>query len=61
MAGNIKRDKLKSIKDKMEANNETTDESKLTEMLPEKEVTRLLYASSFKYIKTNSSIINLLS
>ena len=41
MAGNIKRDKLKSIRDKMEAENETIDESKLTEILPEKEVTRL--------------------
>ena len=38
MAGNIKRDKIKSIKDKIMTKNETADESKLYETLPEKEV-----------------------
>ena len=38
MAGNIKRDKIKSIKDEIMAKNETVDESKLYETLPEKEV-----------------------
>jgi hypothetical protein len=38
MAGNIKRDKIKSIKGEIMAKNETVDESKLYEMLPEKEV-----------------------
>ena len=38
MAGNVKREKIKVLKEKMIANNETIDENKLAEMLPEKEV-----------------------
>ena len=38
MAGNVKRDKIKLLKEKMIANSEPIDENKLAEMLPEKEV-----------------------
>ena len=38
MAGNVKRDKLKALKDEMTAKNQVIDEAKLAEMLPEKEV-----------------------
>ena len=41
MAGNVKRDKIKSIKDEMIAKLQVIEDSKLAEIIPEKEVNNL--------------------
>ena len=50
MAGNVKRDKLKALKDEMTAKQQVIDEAKLAEILPEKEV---IFKNIVLYLRFN--------